>query len=245
MTTYHDEVQLLGYGESDSGGCWIKFRILPEDMETFRGLKGERFACALQLIDNDEQPVSSADCGDARKDSSVVNDLPQSADQKGPHGKYVRDLMMSGIFNKHEVLEHIGTDADFQTYVREQPSCISKQGPCVYAHVRRANNSGTGIKPKYSGVPLTQEEHQIQHNNGERVLLNVSIVNPEGPWMVDDAKAWFDARAERYRRDYATIALAYDLWGYTSRAQVPPQEWRDWFKSIDVKLPLQLGGSDD
>jgi hypothetical protein len=42
-----DDAQLMGYGESDSAGAWLKFQIQPEDLEKFRGLKGTVFYAAL------------------------------------------------------------------------------------------------------------------------------------------------------------------------------------------------------
>ena len=41
--TWAGETQLMGYGESDSSGAWIKFQVMPEDLDMFRGLKGEVF----------------------------------------------------------------------------------------------------------------------------------------------------------------------------------------------------------
>lgn len=61
--SYKDEVQLLGYGESDSYGPWIKLRLLdPESLAVFRGedtgkKTGKRYACVLVEIGDDEKPV--------------------------------------------------------------------------------------------------------------------------------------------------------------------------------------------
>ena len=46
------EVQLMGFGESDSSGAWIKFQITPEDLEHFRGLKGNCFDMLLANMEN-------------------------------------------------------------------------------------------------------------------------------------------------------------------------------------------------
>lgn len=53
---FNGEVQLMGYGESDSSGAWIKLQILPEDLESFRGLKGTTFDITLA---NPDQPVGT------------------------------------------------------------------------------------------------------------------------------------------------------------------------------------------
>lgn len=63
MTSYSDETQLLGYGESDSYGPWIKLRLKdPSALDNFRsqpkGAKlGKRYMLALAEIGDDEQPV--------------------------------------------------------------------------------------------------------------------------------------------------------------------------------------------
>ena len=52
------ESKLLGYGESDTSGCWVKFE-LPENelMKSFRGLKGQRFIMILVKIEYDETAI--------------------------------------------------------------------------------------------------------------------------------------------------------------------------------------------
>lgn len=60
-----DEVQLLGYGETDSGGPWLKFRLQdPAQLGPFRGHAkatankcGQRYALVLVEIGDDEKPV--------------------------------------------------------------------------------------------------------------------------------------------------------------------------------------------
>jgi hypothetical protein len=60
-----------------------------------------------------------------------------------------------------------GTDAEFQAFVRKLPSAISGKLPCVFAHYRTAANSGTGIKPEFSGIPMTDAENLTQHRVGQ------------------------------------------------------------------------------
>lgn len=54
---FHEEVKLMGYGESDSSGCWVKIEVMPDDLQRFRGMKGERFYMTLVQIGADEVPV--------------------------------------------------------------------------------------------------------------------------------------------------------------------------------------------
>ena len=53
-THWSGEVQLMGFGESDSSGAWIKFQVQPEDLDHFRGLKGNVFD---MLLANMEQTI--------------------------------------------------------------------------------------------------------------------------------------------------------------------------------------------
>lgn len=50
--TIMDQLKLMGHGESDTSGCWIKFQVLPEHQDRVRGLKGEIFEVTARLIDN-------------------------------------------------------------------------------------------------------------------------------------------------------------------------------------------------
>jgi hypothetical protein len=60
-----------------------------------------------------------------------------------------------------------GTDAEYQAFCRKLPSASSGATPCIYAHYRSATNSGIGIKPEFSGLPLTYSEHLLQHQIGQ------------------------------------------------------------------------------
>jgi len=65
-----------------------------------------------------------------------------------------------------------GGDDKYQAYIRGFPSCLTNdfkefpngEGRSVFAHIRK--NAGTGYKPPYSGVPLTQVQHANQHQHG-------------------------------------------------------------------------------
>jgi hypothetical protein len=84
-----------------------------------------------------------------------------------------------------------GTDKAFREWVQRQPSCLSGrfsewvdgEGRCLAAHVRRAGESGTAFKALYACVPLTRQEHDLQHQQGESALAS---------------KEWFDEQRFRY-----------------------------------------------
>lgn len=272
--TYHEEVSLMGYGESDSSGAWIKLEVDPDDLGRFRGLKKQRFACALVLLGEDGKPIpgsaesgpASAPAGESDRDGTrsqapngdagLVTDSDSSAGPKGlTGGKFVRELLLSGVFNQLKVLECIGTDDEFRAWIRKQPSCISKQTPCEAAHVRRTgpenrpDTSGTSYKAKYSCVPLTKGEHNVQHNHGEAACLSTCLEKGTYDWKPQEAKDWFDKKAAWYRWEWATKHIlagfnnAADVreWNeVTSRKDIPVYVWREWFAERNITLPPQL-----
>lgn len=98
-------------------------------------------------------------------------------------------------------------DKAFREWVQTQPSCVSGQfsefvhgeGRSIAAHVRRSRDAGTGYKPLFSAVPLTDAEHRVQSNNGEAACLRKFL---GGEWHVDDAKSWFDEQVVKYREEW-------------------------------------------
>lgn len=94
-----------------------------------------------------------------------------------------------------------GDDSAYLAWIRTQPSCVSGlfseyvngKGMSVAAHVRR--KSGVAVKPKFSAVPLTDEEHRLQHQYGEHGLLNRKL---PGVWDRQTAKRWFEIKAKEH-----------------------------------------------
>lgn len=101
-------------------------------------------------------------------------------------------------------------------WIIRQPSCLDGQfGEILESgeyrnidcHVRRANNSGTGIKPDFNIVPMTFKQHALQHQQGELAAImaytNYSAVlaSYEGS-MVTRAKAWFDGQDRKHLLRY-------------------------------------------
>ena len=64
---FHSEVQLAGWSESHNGGCKVTLWLAqPSDLDAFRAMTvrkgntaGQRLACALVEIGDDEQPVQA------------------------------------------------------------------------------------------------------------------------------------------------------------------------------------------
>lgn len=80
--------------------------------------------------------------------------------------------------------KQIKDDKAFLEFIRRLPCAVcgawadyvNGHGISQAAHVRRANNSGIGIKPLFSAIPLCQECHHKQHQYGE------SSVMPKEVW---------------------------------------------------------------
>lgn len=68
---------------------------------------------------------------------------------------------------------------------------------CIAAHVRRAKTFGTGFKAPFSCIPITQQEHDIQHQKGEGACLDKYLPKLV-PWSALEAKRWFDEQVEKY-----------------------------------------------
>ena len=98
-----------------------------------------------------------------------------------------------------------GKEADYLEWLSHQPSCVSGRftgydengdGRSIACHVRRIKfGSGTGHKPNYFAVPLTDGEHQVQHGKrGEQGCLF------DAGWDLtqEEAKEWFEQRAVEY-----------------------------------------------
>lgn len=154
------------------------------------------------------------------------------------NGAHYQALYQSGFFNNPALWRWAGTDGDYQEWVRNQSSCVSgKQdwnngvGKCEYAHVRRvANGAGTGIKPEYCGVPLTHEEHALQHAQGETALLRAFNINFE------TAPEWFEKQAVKYRTDWIKSEI-YAYFDVGSLKEIEPAEFAAWARQNGFNLP--------
>lgn len=81
-------------------------------------------------------------------------------------------------------VKEIATEKQYKAWIERQPSCISghfsEWDPIhgewrnIACHIRRVKwGSGTGQKNEwFYTVPMTNKEHQLQHNNGESSLLS-------------------------------------------------------------------------
>lgn len=83
-------------------------------------------------------------------------------------------------------------DDEYCAWLRKQKSAYSHRvahrgRTIVAAHYRTAKNSGVGIKPLFSAIPLTNEEHLEQHRVGQFKFAS---------------RAWWEAQVSMYQQLY-------------------------------------------
>lgn len=204
---YHDESQLLDWGETRTGGKWIKLRLSDEagdPLEAFRGLDTATKTRAGHIFN----------LTIAQGDIAALADEHDDKPKKGPHGRYVAALHRSGFFNAPQVLQALGSDDDFLAWVRRQPCAKTGTDQEVEAaHVRRvAQGAGTAVKPAYFAIPLVRELHARQHQSGES-----AVADPE----------WFEKQAISHRYQWAHERLRA-VFGVDSMSHVAPDRIKGW-----------------
>lgn len=155
-----------------------------------------------------------------------------NVEQRKDYGHEAAALRKSGFFRIPQVWKAIGTDDKFRAWVQRQPSAYSGdfsefvdgEGRCIAAHVRRAGESGTSYKAEYACIPLTNAEHQLQHQKGESAL---------------GGKEWCDKMRLKYVEQWAWDTLKAKL-GHAHWSDVPPKELLDW--AIEHGLHHHLPG---
>lgn len=158
-------------------------------------------------------------------------------------GDLARELRLSGFWGWPLVWKAIGTDQEYQAWVRQQRCARTRQpgseyDPIVFAHVRRvADGSGTSAKPLYAGIPLLNSLHQRQHQRGE------SDVHPKG-------KNWFDEQRMKHVREWAWQTLKIRIAKQEGReyehwSQIPPVALLKWAAehNVDQYLPKSYKGA--
>lgn len=168
----------------------------------------------------------------ARLTAQASKDSVTWSQPEHPYGKEAKALKLSGFFRNPAVWRVLGSDDDYKQWIQRQPSCYSEEfseyvdgeGRSVAHHVRRADESGTGIKADYVYVPLRQREHEQLHQSGERSLGRT----PE----------WFDQQRIKYVETWAWLRLKQIL-QYDSMGDIPPHVVAGWatLNGVDRYLP--------
>lgn len=165
--------------------------------------------------------------------SAVIN-------QQTNNGQWWYQLIKSGAFCER-MCRAIGLNSDFQLWIKQQPSCISKQRPSEYCFVDTRPTPDYGVMPSYTGVPLTAYELAYLNQYGQAPLLTnagkeirISVFKPTNQRMCElVAGDWFIKKALGYRKQWACNHLAYTL-GYQSKKECPPATVMEWAKRKNV-----------
>lgn len=234
------EVQFGGWRDSHRTGPSITLFLQDADaLEAFRGLTarkgnnaGHRFMLACVEIGDDEKPVQPATV------LAPANDPPEGNPKGHRYGHSARELVTCGFFNPSNlrVLEAIGTDAEYQDWCRKQPSALG--GKDDYdpttgeirsepAHVRRAGEGGTGYKPLFATIPLTNAQHALQHQSGEAACLDKFDPLVDMLWQPGAAADLFNERRKKYVFAWAKSKLAR-IFGVESIGDIAPAALYDW-----------------
>lgn len=156
-----------------------------------------------------------------KNEVAVEHDRPK-ADLKTEFGEYARSLKLSDFFRTPAVWKAVGTDKEYLEWVKHQKSARSGiysehhddgNAYCVPAHVRRVEHgAGTGIKPPYSAIPLTNAEHKMSHDRGDSAI---------------GSEDWWARMRIKYVSDWCWVTLKEHR-GYDSWADMPPGILVDW-----------------
>lgn len=235
MTNHHftNETMLLGYGESDTSGCWIKLQVLPEHLDLFRGLKGKIFDTTLDFVD---------ESGDG---PDPVGEVQAEMDGKGPHGQFARRLFLSPLMRSPDLWKVLGTPEDYEIWVRNQPCIVTGdfdhadgEPRNIFAHVLAAHHAPdredmkrrNTYKPAYRGVPMKNEIHQLQHNEGITAIWQIAMADKDGNAPEPDrekAQQWLEQCALAHVREWAKERIAAAM-GVPSLTWVDPEKFVPW-----------------
>ena len=259
VPTFSGEVMLASWKETHTGGAVVSFFLPnPADLDVFRGMTvrkggtaGQRLACVLVEIGEDEGPVQSPGPTVGRH----IESAEASKKEVKPWGKEASELYKCGFFYAQKVLEAIGTDAEFLDWIRAQPCAVTGERDyhkdeatgtvterCDPAHVRTvANGAGTAIKPPYCAIPLVHQLHDIETKHGKAALyLSANVGYEAMPQNVLEraASEWMDKQRNEYVVAWASKTLAAHF-KQLSMGFVPPTDMRLWAKehSVEHYLP--------
>jgi hypothetical protein len=210
---YHGEARLADWGETRAGGKYVKVYLDDKDDDPLLNFRGLDTATLKKAGHNFNVTITQGDI------------IPVEQSHTKPYGKLASTLYSGGFFLAPAVLQCIGSDDTYRKWIQKQPSVysgdfseyINGDGRCIAAHVRRSGEAGTGYKPPYSCLPLTNDEHSLQHAHGESILAGLDWGKEKNKYLVNWAKK----------------ELAQFL-GYESMGYVPPERLYKWAREKEV-----------
>lgn len=175
----------------------ITFDISPKEAKQAFSLFGQRgkFA-AIALLKNEEslnyELRQTTEENETEKNKKQTKPAKTTIVEKGEFGNFASSLYRNGFFYNPKLLAIVGSDAQYRHWISYQPSCYSGDfsewvngvGRSIAAHVRRSSNSGTGMKPEYSCIPLTHDEHMLQHREGESALVGLEWEKERNNYLI-------------------------------------------------------------
>jgi len=219
-----DEVQALivtrrPAKEMADGTLRVQFDVEPNDRKAF-----------LSMFPDNGDPIAVArlDPESVRRHQNQV--AFAEPPKKGDYGQFAKWLVQSGFFRRPDVWKYLGSDDLFLEWLKTQ-GCAHKDRNCsgdiVPAHVRRvAEGAGTAHKPAYCAIPLCDNHHQMQHQQGESAL---------------GGKEWFDRERIKAIEAWAMHQLK-TLLGISSLSKLSPPHLelalRD--SAINVNIPAEF-----
>lgn len=237
----HTEVQLLDWGETRTGGPYIKLRLADaEELEAFRGMDTAKLKKTGHIFNM----------------TLAAGDIAQLAEdpKKGIYGAYTAKLHRSSFFSSPDVWAALGTDKQYRTWIQQHPKgCMICNGGewvqdlgenrCEAAHVLRADlppsrEGDEPNKPDFSRVPLCNKHHTTQHNQGEYAAL---VSYDQDKYKGVDASDFFRRRSIIYVQQWAHSQLR-DFFGAKSLTELSPEVIKEWAESVGVERYLPMEG---
>ena len=244
-----DEARVAS-ADGDMVDAYVRLEVDPATMEAIRPFVGQRVELALRAVENDG----------ARSGPVIV----AQDRQLGPYCEYLAACFDRGVFSKNvDVLRALGSDNEYQSYCRQLPCEISGEFEdslhgeprSVFAHVSDAGRPTSGKqgqgsnKPIFSGVPMCQSLHQLQHNQGWIAVLNYYCrlrgYDREARAKLDthfrSALIWARSLRDRRLNQWAVSRLT-EILGVCNTGSITPQAILDWANNNHVIefFPLRL-----
>lgn len=183
---WSDESQLIGYGETDAGGPWIKLRV--PDLEAFRGRKGEVIHATLIPIAEIEQKIEQ----------------PEERREVYREKSIAERMHLNGYFYNRKLWDAMNerglyTQKIHKTWIESLPCCrpsaIACNGDVIGHHCRTAENSGAGVKPDdWYLLPVCHAHHAWVHGKEITRERNAELLNKAiemtSEQMKEMMKAW-------------------------------------------------------
>lgn len=225
-----------------SNGGWVRFQVHQDDVHFFDGQDGEMFTAVLFKQEQLE---------------AIAETVEQKQKNTGEYGHFAALLDKARLWQHHRVIKLSGTDADYQSWCRSQPCAISGgkgeqlesgEWRCQYAHINFASNSGTGYKNKeYSGLPMTHEMHDIQHQHGIEPLKTAFLAakKQNERYKGKKEKELLHMLVRKYSGKWAREAFREKYFKVDSWTKVVPQQFMTKMRELGVAdlVPLDYQDS--